>query len=637
MLHLSDCNFIWFAEIFKEMLLFHGTNLPKVHSSGVSSEASERQQKQYRNLEERLGTGGRAQGTPSNRRHVMGGSASSQAQAGQQKMASLFSALRDPSTYFPGYQQFFFRYLLVVDSARLNSHLCDVIINEIFSLTNVNSEGPYHDYVLSILKDGWLANKDPVKETTCTHAPPSSPFSPPAAASPVSPVSAAPAISRIMSFTSRLLKLKILGKFLGLLHFYHSWNLSVGVTVPMESPLMTLMINSAALRSKVNPSTCIPLSKLIAESWKEGTLMLTSPWVLNYLRMLAWDRTSLLNIAPAVLLQGSDGVSTAPKEHVSAVVTLASIFRAQEFSLKNTGGMSRNRYLHLYIVNLLILCCCLTDLVFRRMYILMECQSFFTDFPSLKQFVAASTKQPLSSIKSSIFGSSSSTAPIGGPLGRVGFMNRLTTNKPVTRSMTVDSGNAALSMSFMKHFVPHLYNTILYMQQRRAWAVNQRKRLEVGGSAAHLDGSQSVVTRRQTPMHISSYTATSSTAFRSSANTSSGHSAAWGSVPPSPTPGTPRSMSFDMSARSPARPTSLAFSGNGGNGTGFSATTLSSLLTAMSPPPPPAPFGTPSLMQGAPSGLFSANGNVVGIDAAQEQIDIHSRCACLLYCYNFRL
>lgn len=343
MLHLSDCNFIWFAEIFKEMLLFHGTNLPKVHTTGVSNKASQQQQKQYRNLEERLGPGGGAQSTSSSRRHVMGGAASSQAQTGQQKMASLFSPLRDPSTCFPGYQQFFFRYLLVMDSARLNAHLCDAILKEIFSLSDVNAEGPFHDYVLLILKEGWMTSTEATAPIG-SHSAPQSPFSPLNAASPMSPRAPGPTMSRFMSFTNRLLKLKVLGKFLGLLHFYHSWNLSVGTTVPAESPLMTLVFDSAVLRSKINPSTCIALSKLIAESWREGVLLLTSSWVLSYLRMLAWDRTSLLNISPAALTQGLESSSTVPQEHIRALATLASIVRTPEFSLKNSSGTSRNRW-----------------------------------------------------------------------------------------------------------------------------------------------------------------------------------------------------------------------------------------------------------------------------------------------------
>ena len=335
MLHLSDCNFIWFAEIFKDMLLFHGTNLPKgSQGSSAASKAGNRKQKQFHNLEERLGPGGRAQGSSSTRRPVMG-SGSAQHQSGQQKMCSLFSSLRDPSGSFPGYQQFFFRYLLVMDSARLNSHLCDVVMKEIFALSDVCLDGPYHEFVARVLREGWTGEDSPAPRHTATHISPGG-----VSSSPSSPASSAQALSRQMSFISRILKLKLLGKFLGLLHFYHSWNLSVGATVPPESPLITLIVKSAALRSRVSPSTCIPFSQVILEAWRSRTLILASPWVISYMRMLAWDRSSILNVSSPTVLTST---STVPKEHIATIATLLSILRSDEFSFHGSRGLSRNR------------------------------------------------------------------------------------------------------------------------------------------------------------------------------------------------------------------------------------------------------------------------------------------------------
>ena len=344
MLHLSDGNFIWFAEIFKEMLLFHGTNLPKGRGGGQSSDDVLRQQKQYRDLEDRLGPGGRAQGASAgSRRSVMGGPGPPGAQGGQHKIASFFSSLRDPSSCFPGYQQFFFRYLLVMDSARLNNHLSDTLLQEIFILTSdADANGPYSELVSDISRQGWSACVRP--GGVRADSPPelkrqSSPIAQGGARSPASPTS-----GRYVTFISRILKLKVLGRFLGLLHFYPSWNISVGAAASLESPLMTLLITAASLRSKINPSMCLPLSQIVSAAWKEGSLMLTVPWVIGYLRMLAWDRTSMLNASTAMALSECEGHGTVPKEHIAVASVLWTVIHSPTFSLRPPCTMSHNRY-----------------------------------------------------------------------------------------------------------------------------------------------------------------------------------------------------------------------------------------------------------------------------------------------------
>ena len=155
------------------MLLFHGTNLPKDSSGSAESlksqgmTAADRNScartsphpstnSQFRHLEERLGPGGGAQGTSSslnpNRQNQF---------SEKHRLSHLLSTLKDPSALFPGYQQFFFKFLLIMDSAKLNHYLSDIFIEEILSLTDVLSHGEYRDFIAEFRSGHWATDSLP--------------------------------------------------------------------------------------------------------------------------------------------------------------------------------------------------------------------------------------------------------------------------------------------------------------------------------------------------------------------------------------------------------------------------------------------------------------------------------------------
>jgi hypothetical protein len=359
-LALSDCNFIWFAQIFKDMLLFHGTNLPKesVENSGPRS-SPHPSSSQFRQLEERLGPGGGGtQGIHSNRQRM-------------QHNEQQHNSVKDPSALFPGYQQFFFKFILIMDSAKLNHYLSDLLIEEILTLTDVLSTGHYRQFAQELRSGEWTRDSLSEKMFDLTEilaqAPETSQrftslkaalLSSSASSSCHHPLPAhrgegrageTPKRPSHLSFNIRIFQLRILGKFLGLLHSSPYWTLALCGSISTlsnssinDSPLVDMVHRTATLRNNLNfeSHSTLPLSRLLYLSWQDSTLTLSVSWIVNYFRMMAWDSSSILHHGQDTTI--ANDLRTVKSEHITAIAVLTSIISSPEYRL-SCVSLSRNR------------------------------------------------------------------------------------------------------------------------------------------------------------------------------------------------------------------------------------------------------------------------------------------------------
>lgn len=91
------------------------------------------------------------------------------------------------------------------------------------------------------------------------------------------------------SFALKTVKLRILGKFLGLLTFWPQWSLLV--SVGDTGPLSLLARDAARLRGALRPATSYPLRSILEKAWVACRLSYTVPWVVEFLKMMVWDCT----------------------------------------------------------------------------------------------------------------------------------------------------------------------------------------------------------------------------------------------------------------------------------------------------------------------------------------------------------
>lgn len=297
-----------------------------------------------RHLEERLGPGGGAQGIHSGNVRRQNPQTNE-----KQRLNLLFASLKDPSSYFPGYQQFFFRFLLIMDSSKLNNHLSDILFEEILHLTNVLSEGDYKEYISQLRSGRWTTdslyhdmfnlnstsenlNKGMTNESTIKDF-----F--------IQSSEKIEVPSKHLSFNIRILQLRILGKFFGLLHHYPFWTLSLhgmNININTENPLVDMISKAALFRNNVVNGN-INISRLLYLSWKDSTLTLTISWIVNYFKMMAWDNTSIFHTNYDPLISGSEhSLQTVKTDHIHTIAILFSIMKSPEYNL-STYSLSRNR------------------------------------------------------------------------------------------------------------------------------------------------------------------------------------------------------------------------------------------------------------------------------------------------------
>jgi len=102
---------------------------------------------------------------------------------------------------------------------------------------------------------------------------------------------------------TRILKLKLLAKFLGLVVFSpnwdldssstHSYNVSNNISGPNNQSLLTT--TKSSISNLNSTQALLPIYEVVLQSYKNNNLTLTIPWVVEYLRMMKWDSVSKLS------------------------------------------------------------------------------------------------------------------------------------------------------------------------------------------------------------------------------------------------------------------------------------------------------------------------------------------------------
>ena len=228
----------------------------------------------------------------------------------------------EPALHFGGNQQFFFRFIVQVDNNRFSRCLEDAIAYEIEGLCGELSSGGSGRGGVSGSNSGsgstnrsgggsgsgggssGTDSRNGVKNgmlsshNTTSSSPPSSSFlknsnqdmDSEGLGLGLEQTEGTYALS-VQSFALRTVKLRILGKFLGLLTFWPQWSLTL--SRGSNGPLSILAANVARTRGALRPSTNYPMKNILEQSWLNSRLSYTVPWVIEFLKMIVWDRTYL--------------------------------------------------------------------------------------------------------------------------------------------------------------------------------------------------------------------------------------------------------------------------------------------------------------------------------------------------------
>ena len=341
---LRDCNYSWFANIFTQMLLFHGLNTISFSSSSSSSSSSSHPSSSFysdspaeiskfgssssninkqRKLEVRMGPGGNAYST---------GTKWSTAHRGHHGKVDpiLNDPYEEPALHFGGNQQFFFRFIVLLNNHRFSRCLEDVIAHEIGSLcgetesskslssgtgkgsssgrtgTGRTDQESGASYFSSPIGMRARVNSFPTEGDNIFNSSSSS----------VNKANSAEIgmdmdtdinesehftsqenyASSAQSFALRTVKMRILGKFLGLLTFWPQWSLSV--CQQEIGPLTILAGETARLKGSLRPATSYPLRHILEQAWVSNRLAYTVPWIVEFLKMIVWDCTYLQKFNP---------------------------------------------------------------------------------------------------------------------------------------------------------------------------------------------------------------------------------------------------------------------------------------------------------------------------------------------------
>jgi hypothetical protein len=225
------------------------------------------------------------------------------------------------SAYFPGAQQFFFRFLASMNNFRFNQSLLSSIIAEISSLTasdsfasnlsmNFDSSSPSKRSALPVFVPHDSPGTNPGARLSAAEDSPDSYISPEA-------------------FALKVTKLKLLGRYLGVLHFCTLW-------IPAGSetgPLYRLAFDLVSKRDLLQFS--LPLRKVLEDARREGRLSLCVPWVCEFLKMAIWDPS-------CISLSAQLGSPARGIPYLDAFTFLRSVQYAQALS-STTQALTANR------------------------------------------------------------------------------------------------------------------------------------------------------------------------------------------------------------------------------------------------------------------------------------------------------
>jgi hypothetical protein len=204
----------------------------------------------------------------------------------------------EPAKLFPGAQQFFFRFIASMNNARFNQCLLSCMLAEIALLMR--------------------ADEDAVRG----RAPGGHFLSVRGGASSVTASDDREYILSPENFALKVTKLKILGRFLGTLLFCHRWANSSVANSAQEVPASTVEPLRAGLQLN------IPVRAYLEEALRQRRLCLCVPWVVEFLKMLAWDP---LVLAPNIIKQPVDEGATGPTRSIPYMDTMV-FLRSIQFS-----------------------------------------------------------------------------------------------------------------------------------------------------------------------------------------------------------------------------------------------------------------------------------------------------------------
>lgn len=229
---------------------------------------------------------------------------------------------REPSQLFPGNQQFFFRFLVLCNNHRLSRCVEETLAAEVAALSEHKAAQPNTPTPKASTgrrdTEGDSANSSPSPSysgrahrhasfSTDADEAFSSPFFQPISASSAEASDArccgpsdldslgldglgglpAQEYAGGHSLALRVARLRILGKFLGLLTFSPQWML--GLTPADRGPLRTLAIEAARLRGALRPALTYPLRQIVERAYHDERLVYVVPWVGEFLKMMVWD------------------------------------------------------------------------------------------------------------------------------------------------------------------------------------------------------------------------------------------------------------------------------------------------------------------------------------------------------------
>jgi len=193
------------------------------------------------------------------------------------------------SLQFPSNEQFFFRFIIIADHHRFSQLLLESISHAISTISD------------SIPSDFESQFND--SNNSCSRL----------------------LVDATETFTTRILKLKLLGKFLGFILFWHQWTLTINREGIDKGPLQLLAHENSRHRNPLN--FVFPFHSIIMKSLHCGSLTVSVPWIIQSLRMAAWDSTG-----------------TALHPYLNVLKLLRSIQFDTKFSLLNPGISSNRLY-----------------------------------------------------------------------------------------------------------------------------------------------------------------------------------------------------------------------------------------------------------------------------------------------------
>lgn len=195
-----------------------------------------------------------------------------------------------PEEDFPGSLRFFYRFIIHANNYSFSRNLLEHIFSQIIRLSNIHRKEPHvsisRDFFSSVSSTSLFASKNSpsgtdriLKPSTSSHEIPNSDGD---------------------SLTLCVLKLKILGKFLGLLNFFPQWTLSFlansssvsrseAIQVDSSTPSYQLALEQSHHRNLLN--SYLPLMRELDHACREGTLFLGVSWIVEVLKLSRFDVT----------------------------------------------------------------------------------------------------------------------------------------------------------------------------------------------------------------------------------------------------------------------------------------------------------------------------------------------------------